>query len=72
MKKTYTIENIDCGHCASKIEDAINKIQGITKAKLNFLTQKLTIEADDAEFDRVMDEAVSISKKIEPDCEILI
>jgi len=34
MKKTYTIEGIDCANCAMKIEEKINKIKGIEEANL--------------------------------------
>ena len=46
MKKTYKIE-VDCANCAAKIENAINKLEGVEKAAVNFLTQKLTLEAAD-------------------------
>ena len=47
MKKTYKIE-VDCANCAAKIENAINKLEGVEKAAVNFLTQKLTLEAADS------------------------
>ena len=37
---------------------------------MNFLAQKLTIDADDATFDAIMQEVVKICKKVEPDCTI--
>ena len=43
----------------------------MTDAKVNFLTQKLTLEADDASFDQVLDAVVKLTADIEPDCEIL-
>ena len=46
MKKKYTIE-IDCANCAQKVEDALNKMDGINSAKINFMFRKLTIEADE-------------------------
>ena len=46
-------------------------IDGVTDAKVNFLTQKLTLEADDASFDQVLDAVVKLTADIEPDCEIL-
>lgn len=41
-------------------------------AKINFLTQKLTLVADDADFDTVLDAVVKLTASIEPDCEILV
>ena len=43
MKKTYTIEGIDCANCAMKIEEKINKNKGVEEANLNFMMGKLSI-----------------------------
>ena len=34
------------------------------------MMQKLTIDADDARFDEIMQEVVAVCKKVEPDCRI--
>ena len=68
MKKRYAIEELCCANCAAKMEDAIRKIDGVQAANINFLTQKLTLDADDARFESILDEAERIIKKIEPDC----
>ena len=54
------------------MEEAIKKIDGVTNASVNFMTQKMTIEADDAKFDAIVKEAVKVCKKVEPDCEIVV
>ncbi|MDC7295174.1 MULTISPECIES: cation transporter [unclassified Butyrivibrio] len=71
MKKTYKCE-VDCANCAAKMEDAIKKIEGVVNARVNFMTQKLSLEAADDIFDEVLDKAVKACKKVEPDCEIEI
>ena len=48
MKKVYSIEGLKCGHCASKIQDQIAKINGVEECILNFYTKKLTLEMDEA------------------------
>ena len=68
MKKRYMIEELCCANCAAKMEDGIRKLEGVNSANINFLTQKLTLDADDARFDSILDEAERIIKKIEPDC----
>ena len=67
MKKKYKVENIDCANCAAKLEAAIQKIAGVEEATLSFMTQKLTIEAKEEDFDKIMSEVVSLAKKMEPD-----
>ena len=51
MKKHYKFE-IDCANCAAKVEDAIKKIDGVNNATVSFMTQKLTLDADDARLTR--------------------
>ena len=70
MKKVFAIEEIDCANCAAKIEAAIQKIDSVTFANVNFFAQKLTIEADDARFDAIMKQVLKAARKVEPDCEI--
>jgi copper chaperone CopZ len=66
MKKKFKCE-IDCANCAAKVEDAIRKIDGVTDVRVNFMTQKFTLEADDDRFDEILKEAVKTGRKIEPD-----
>lgn len=72
MRKVFKLDEIDCAVCAGKLEDAIKKLGGVEDAKINFLTQKLTLAADDADFDTVLDAVVKLTASIEPDCEILV
>ncbi len=72
MKKVFMLEDLDCAHCAQKMEDGILKIDGVISARVNFLSQKLTLEAPDEIFDNVLNQAVAICRKIEPDCTVII
>ena len=72
MKKKFNLIDLDCANCAAKMEEAIKKIDGVNDAGVNFLTQKMTIDADDARFDEIMAEVVKVCKKVEPDCEIVL
>ena len=68
MKKRYTIEALCCANCAAKMEAGIRKIDGVNSATINFLTQKLTLEAEDERLESILDQAEAIIRKIEPDC----
>ena len=68
MNKKFSIE-VDCANCAQKMEEAVNKIQGVT-ATVSFMQQKLIVEADDERFEELMDQVVKACKRVEPDCEI--
>ena len=70
MKKKFKLQDMDCANCAAKMEEAIKKIQGVSDANVSFMTQKMTIEAEDGRFDEIMQEVVAVCKKVEPDCVI--
>ena len=72
MKKTFKLIDLDCANCAAKMEDAIKKIDGVKSATVSFMTQKMTIEADDERFDEIVKLAVKACKKVEPDCEVVL
>ncbi|MCI8408363.1 MAG: heavy-metal-associated domain-containing protein [Lachnospiraceae bacterium] len=72
MKKKFKMQDLDCANCAAKMEENIKKLDGVVDATVSFMTQKLTIEADDERFDEIMKEVVAVCKKVEPDCQILM
>ena len=72
MKKKFKLQDLDCANCAAKMEYAIKKLDGVNDANVSFMTQKMTIDAEDDKFDDIMKEVVEICKKVEPDCVILM
>ena len=51
MKYRFNILNIDCPTCAGKVQELIEKAEGIDSAKINFLTERLTVESTLSESD---------------------
>ncbi len=72
MRKTFMLEDLDCANCAAKMERAVAKVDGVTSATVSFMTQRLTVEADDARFDDILNAVVKACKKVEPDCRIVL
>lgn len=72
MKKTFKLEELDCANCAAKMEAAIRKLDGVQSVTISFMTQRLTLEASDSDFDAIVKQAAAICRKIEPDCRILV
>lgn len=72
MKKVFKMVDLDCANCAAKMEDAIKKLDGVNSASVNYMAQKLTLDADDERFDDILKLVVKTCKKVEPDCEIVI
>lgn len=72
MKKRFDMEDLDCANCAAKMEEAIKKIEGVIDANVSFMAQKLTIEAEEAAFDKIMKQVVKAVKKVDSDCEVVL
>lgn len=71
MRKVYNLEDLDCALCAQKMEDAIKKVEGVKDCRVNFLTQKMTIDfEEDVDVKKVMKNIVKVCKRIEPECTI--
>ena len=65
MKKKFKLQDLDCANCAAKMEDAIKKLPGVHDASVSFMTQKMTIDAEDAQFDSIMKQVVDVCAKVE-------
>ena len=72
MKKVFKLEDLECANCAAKMEAAIKKLDGVEDATVSFMTQKLTLVADDEKFDDIIKKAAKVCKKVEPDCKIIV
>lgn len=67
MKFKYGITGLDCPSCAAKLAKMIERKEGVSTAKINFLTEKLTVEAEldeDTLFTLVSDTARAFDKSV--------
>ena len=71
MKKTYILEDLDCAHCAAKIEVEVGKLEGVSKSTVTLLTQKLVIEVEDDKAAGILKDIEKIVKKFEPDVDVI-
>ena len=67
MKKKFILEGLDCANCAAKMEKAINELDGVKEATVNFMTTKLVIDGEKEKMPTIIAEDEKIVKKIEPD-----
>lgn len=72
MKKIIKLEGLCCANCAAKIEEGVKKVDGVKEAALSFMTQRLTLEVEDAKVDDVIEMARKIADKIEPEAEFKV
>lgn len=72
MTSAFRIRNLGCASCAAKMERKICALRGVNSARVNFLTQRLTLEAEDAQVDRILKQAGDIIKSIEPQARLVV
>jgi len=71
MRKTIKLQDLDCANCAAKIEHAISKLDHVNEVKVNFMGQKMILDAPDDKFETVLAQAEKTAKKIEPGIEFI-
>lgn len=71
MKRVMKLEGELCGNCAGKIQDKVNKLDGVNEAKINFLTMRFTLDADENRWAELVEESIKIFNAIEPSCKVI-
>ncbi len=67
-KKTLYLRGLDCADCAQMIATAVGRIDGVQKTKVDFVTQKLTIEVFDQDnLTAIVSQVEQLIKNLEPD-----
>ena len=70
MQKKFTIENLGCANCASKMERVISKIEGVQSVSINFMTRKMILEADEEKIQEITRIASEKIRRIERQAEL--
>ena len=68
-KKVYLIQNLDCAHCAAKIEEKLAALPEIQEVSITFATKQLRITAEDP--DSLLPQVLQIARKVEHDVNIV-
>lgn len=53
MKKTYSMDQLDCAACAAKMEEAASQVPGVEELRINFLTKTMSLTASEDHFEQV-------------------
>ena len=73
MKKKFKFEGLECANCASKIEDAISKMDGVNEVRVSYLAEKVKFDlSDDIDLDKLIEDCNEIADKIEPGSRIVV
>ena len=70
MKSKFKINGLDCANCASELERAIQKLEGIKSANINFMAQKMELEYNEEIKEEIIAKVKKVIKKEEPDVTI--
>ncbi len=71
MKKTFKMQNLDCAHCAAKMEESIKKIPGVNDATVSFMTQKLSLDYDETKEAEILEAVAKACQKVDGACRIV-
>ncbi|MDO3412183.1 heavy metal translocating P-type ATPase [Saccharibacillus sp. CPCC 101409] len=72
VKREWVLDGLDCANCALKIENSVQKMEGVSACSLNFVNKTLTFEADTEQGDEVASKAAGTIKKLEPHVQIRV
>ena len=72
IKREILLEDLNCAHCASKIEHEVIGLENVRNAHLDFVSKKLTIELKNQDLqNQLMTNLVKIVHKLEPDVKLI-
>lgn len=71
MLKKYKLSGLDCANCARELEEELNKVEKVKQVKINFMMQKMTLEAEDSVFEEVLAKVKKICSKFEDGIDVI-
>lgn len=71
MTKILRMEDLDCAHCAEKMEKKISKIDGVKSVSIGFMAQKMVLECDESRYDEILAEVRKAVSSVEKNCKVL-
>ena len=70
MNSKFKVKGLDCANCATELERAIQKIEGIKSANISFMTERMELEYDENNEDEIIKKVKKVIKREEPDVTI--
>ena len=70
MKKTYSLDQLDCAACAAKMEEAASQVPGVEELRINFLTKSMSLTASEDHFEQVAQNVMAACQRVEPECRV--
>ncbi|WP_046214043.1 heavy metal translocating P-type ATPase [Paenibacillus wulumuqiensis] len=70
VRRELILDGLHCANCAMKIENSVQKIQGVSACSVNFVNKTLMLETADGREEAVVDEATRTVNRIEPQVKV--
>lgn len=70
MKTIYKMQNLDCANCAAKMERAVCKLPEIQSAQVQFITQRMVVETENAPTPELFSKIQKACRHIDADCKV--
>ena len=70
MKSKFKIIGLDCANCAAELERAIQKVEGIESANINFMAERMELEYDETQKEEILKRVNKVIKREEPEVSI--
>lgn len=67
MKHLFTFDQVDCGHCASQIEEDLNRQEFVFQARMNFMTKKLMVDSKVQDSQELLAMILPVAQKHAPE-----
>lgn len=71
-KLKFKIEGLDCANCANELEESINALEEVSSASISFMTERMVIETEVSDTDKLIEDIKKVIKKSEPDVTITL
>ncbi|WP_068618033.1 heavy metal translocating P-type ATPase [Paenibacillus tuaregi] len=71
VKRKLVLEGLDCANCAMKIENGVQKIEGVSACTVNFANQTLTMEMTSDRSDDILEQTKKKIRTLEPGIKVL-
>ena len=71
-KLKFKIEGLDCANCANELEESINALDEVASASISFMTERMVVETETSDKNKLIEDIKKVIKKSEPDVTITL
>ena len=73
MRLVLRMEDLDCAHCAQKMEEKIAKLAGVESVSISFMAQKMILQlSEGTEKDVLVKEIEKAIHSVDKNCNLIL